>query len=390
MSTLIKTNAMKKLILSIILICSAVLTTVAQCKIKTTERPDGSIIKYLDPKPVIRKPDYEVGISVYKNISTNEMMLNVSVLFLSKTPEKLAKEVIIQTNSDYGVKLKPLISELFTMNGKNLSFGLYKINERDFSILNQYALKSLFFYLKDEFIGATITENNSILKEQLSCFEFSKINKPKVNENQEEYVLFVFIVVILIFVIIVIIVLREKSSKPENSLNNDRIRIKDKSIIKSVNEDCELDMREGGKMMVDELRIDGYYYFKTNTYNDFLKKNIEIHSLLLFNKYGFCAWVDDNEKIELNNEDFALFQEFKNEEKTHDVVLKKNKNKIELKMLEEGEPDYRLLSGELINEKLVLKHQKYYFNYALQDYELLTVMDNMIYEFKKINYEKSK
>jgi hypothetical protein len=156
---------------------------------------------------------------------------------------------------------------------------------------------------------------------------------------------------------------------------------------RSNNKNEEQDEEENDKVNGEEneLRIDGCYYFKTNTYNDFLKKDVEIHSLLLFNKYGFCVWVDDNEKIELNNEDFALFQEFKNEEKTHDVVLKKSKNKIELKMLEEGNSDYRLLSGELINEKLVLKHQKYYFNYALQDYELLTVMDNMVYEFKKMN-----
>lgn len=161
---------MKKLILIVTLIFLVITSSFGQCNFKTVNRPDGNIINYFNPKPVIIQSDYEVGISIYKNMTTDELMLSISVLFKSMTPKKLTKNLIIQTTNIKGIELKPLVSETMVMNGRNVSVGMYKIEKADFFELKKYALKSLFFYLEGNLKGASVTENNTIIKNELNCF----------------------------------------------------------------------------------------------------------------------------------------------------------------------------------------------------------------------------
>ncbi|SNR68536.1 hypothetical protein SAMN06265371_108209 [Lutibacter agarilyticus] len=161
---------MKKIILILVLFLSAT-SVQSQCSfLKTVIRPDNNEIKYFNPKPVIRQAEYEVGIAIYKNITSNEFMLNISVLFKTMTSQKLTNKVIIQTTNNKGIELIPLKSESMVMNQRDIAIGLYKIEQVDLEELNRYPLKSLFFYLEDNLKGSTITENNSILITELNCF----------------------------------------------------------------------------------------------------------------------------------------------------------------------------------------------------------------------------
>lgn len=162
---------MKKISITIILIVLVITPSVSQCNyLKTVERPDGNKIKYFNPKPIIRQTDYEVGIAIYKNITTNKFMLNISVLFKSMKPKELTNNVVIQTTNIKGIELEPINSETIVMNGRDVSIGLYKIEKTDFEQLKKYPLKSVFFYLEGSLKGSTVTENSSILKEELRCF----------------------------------------------------------------------------------------------------------------------------------------------------------------------------------------------------------------------------
>lgn len=163
---------MKKIIFFLGVIMLTINWSCEQCKTKTTHRPDGVTVEFLNPKPVIKKSDYEVGTSIYKNMDTGDLTLNVSVLFKTKTPQKQTGEVIIQTESEEGIRLKPVLSRLMKMNGKNLALSLYLITERDYKILKNNSLKSVFFHLEGDLTGNTVTENESILENQLNCFEF--------------------------------------------------------------------------------------------------------------------------------------------------------------------------------------------------------------------------
>lgn len=162
---------MKMTILTSLILFIHSFPAIGQCDFKTTQRPDGNVLNYFNPKPIIRESDHEFGISIYKNTTTNVMMLNVSVLFKGTAPKKLTDNAIIQTVNSKGISLKPLLSELIVMNGRDVAIGLYEITDKDFKELINYNLKSLFISLNGKIIGSTVTENSGILKAQLSCLK---------------------------------------------------------------------------------------------------------------------------------------------------------------------------------------------------------------------------
>src|SRR5690606_28122247 len=90
----------------------------AQCNSKTVHRDDGVTMEYFAPKPVIRTSNYEVGTSIYKNRTTNDLLINVSILFKTIKPQNLTGDLIIHTTSDSGIRLKPVITDLIKMNGR--------------------------------------------------------------------------------------------------------------------------------------------------------------------------------------------------------------------------------------------------------------------------------
>lgn len=160
---------MKHLIQLITIIFLTIQSITGQCNFKTTVKPEGDVIKYFNPKPVIRQAEYEVGISIYKNSTTNVFMLNISVLFKSMHPLKLNGDAVLQTSNIKGIRLTPLLSDRVTMNGREVAIGLYEITQNDFNELKLYNLKSVFFYLEGNLKGSTVTENASVLKTQLNC-----------------------------------------------------------------------------------------------------------------------------------------------------------------------------------------------------------------------------
>lgn len=163
---------MKKVIfitMAMIFICCS--NNHAQCEIKTLERPDGRTLKYFNPKPIIRNINYEVGVSIYRDMTANFYMISISVLFKDQNPIELTGNLILQTTGDYGLRLKPIGFDQITMNGELLSVGMYKLESRDVSELGKHELKSVFFHLLGELKGSTVTENSNIIKNQFKCLE---------------------------------------------------------------------------------------------------------------------------------------------------------------------------------------------------------------------------
>ncbi len=162
---------MKIAILSAIIIIIHSFPAIGQCDFKTTQRPDGNVLNYFNPQPIIREANHEIGISIYKNTTTNVLMLNVSVLFKGTAPQKLTDNAILQTSNINGISLTPSLSELVVMNGRDVAIGLYEITDKDFKEIVNYNLKSLFISLEGKLTGSAITENSEILKAQLNCLK---------------------------------------------------------------------------------------------------------------------------------------------------------------------------------------------------------------------------
>ncbi|WP_367756109.1 hypothetical protein [Flavobacterium sp. WC2430] len=141
----------------------------AQCDIKTNNKPDGNKIKYFNPKPIIRQSNYEVATAIYKNVTTNKYMVSISVLFKEINPMDVKGDLTIQTTSQKSIVLKLINSNKIKMNGRDLTLALFDLDSSSKKNLENNSLKSLFFKMNGKTYGATITENNSILINELNC-----------------------------------------------------------------------------------------------------------------------------------------------------------------------------------------------------------------------------
>ena len=150
----------------------AITYTFAQCNSKTVHRDDGVTMEYFSPKPVIRTSEYEVGASIYKNRTTNDLLISVSVLFKTIKPQNLTGDLIIHTTSDSGIRLKPVITDLIKMHGRDVALGLFLITQRDYEILKSSKLKGLYFRLEGNLKGDSVTENKDLFNKQLQCPNF--------------------------------------------------------------------------------------------------------------------------------------------------------------------------------------------------------------------------
>ena len=132
-------------------------------------------MKYFTPKPIIRELDYEIGVSIYKNITSNIIMINSSILFKGKMPEELTGNLIIKTINDKEISLKPLMSDLLEMNEQDVAIGLYEIDDRTLIELSNFPLKSVFMSVGNNLVGSNVSENLSLLIEQIKCLKKAEL-----------------------------------------------------------------------------------------------------------------------------------------------------------------------------------------------------------------------
>jgi len=159
---------MKKLLILFIALIS--LTVHSQCNdLKTTKRPDNNIIKYFNPKPIIRQDTYEVGSAIYKNTTTGKYMVNITVFFKKMSPKDINGKLTIQTTNNVGIELSLVHSEQVDMNGNKTAVALYEVDNRSLTELKKYSLKSIYFYIDGKMYGATVTENKSLFISQFPC-----------------------------------------------------------------------------------------------------------------------------------------------------------------------------------------------------------------------------
>lgn len=144
------------------------------CDIQTTNRPDGNVIKYFNPQPVSINNEYELGISIYKNETIGIFYVTTVVLFKNKSYSNLSGDLIVQTTSTKGLSLKQAISNRVEMNGNIVNISMYEITEDDYEVLQASRLKMISFGLNGVHYGATITENETILIDELKCFNLIK------------------------------------------------------------------------------------------------------------------------------------------------------------------------------------------------------------------------
>ncbi len=175
---------MKKI--TTLLLLLIVIDFYAQCDIKTTIRPEGDTIKYFNPTPVYRSSDYELGISLYKNITTDKFFVSLTVLFKKIAPSNVYGELLIQTSDERGIRLPLSVSEQVVMKGREVSIALYEVDNKSLNSISQQAIQKVNFYLNGKLYGANLTENKRLFFKQFNCLKantrFSTPEKSSLND----------------------------------------------------------------------------------------------------------------------------------------------------------------------------------------------------------------
>ena len=158
-------------IILIFLTLFSIKSSYAQCDIKTNNRQDGNVIKYFNPKPVIKEKEYELGTSIYKNQTTGQYLVNIVVLHKNGYSQNVSGDLKIQTNSNDGVSLNIIESKEVVMNGKKVTIAMFEIDKRSFNILKNHTLKAIFFEMNGKVFGSSVSNNKSLFMNQLQCLE---------------------------------------------------------------------------------------------------------------------------------------------------------------------------------------------------------------------------
>lgn len=175
---------MKKI--TTLLLLLLVIDFYAQCDIETTTRPEGDTIKYFNPTPVYRSSDFELGISLYKNITTDKFFVSLTVLFKKLAPSNVYGELLIQTSDERGIRLPLSVSEQVVMKGRKVSVALYEVDNKSLNSISQQAIQKVNFYLNGKLYGANLTENKSVLINQIKCIKANYVDSNQKTSKTEE------------------------------------------------------------------------------------------------------------------------------------------------------------------------------------------------------------
>jgi len=141
------------------------------CDIKTTFRPDGNVINYFNPTPVIRNSSYDLALSVYKNSTTGDYTISTAVLFKTLPYGSLTGDLIIKTTSNRALKLRNFMSNKSNVNGQTLVLGIYLMTNEDYNTLISSSLKEVFVKINNSNVGGGVKSNQRVLINQFKCLE---------------------------------------------------------------------------------------------------------------------------------------------------------------------------------------------------------------------------
>ena len=142
----------------------------SQCNYNTNERPDGNIIKYFNPKPVIRQAGYELGTSINYNVTTKKYYISIKKKKKTLNCNSIEKNLNIQLkNATQSISLGLTQFNKTQMNGKDVIIALYELDVKSLNLLKKYSLKTMYFTMQSKIYGSTISENANLFVSQLKC-----------------------------------------------------------------------------------------------------------------------------------------------------------------------------------------------------------------------------
>lgn len=158
----------KVLLIGIIAILTE-LISFSQCNVKTNRRPDGVTVRYLNPELIGKGTGCELGLSVSSNGS--DYFINTTVRYFTP-PKKQINNLKIQFINDESIVLNLYTSELATMQGENVSLGVYLTTSYDLAKLEALKIKRIVF---TESTGVnqivTLNQNFDLIIRHIKCLQ---------------------------------------------------------------------------------------------------------------------------------------------------------------------------------------------------------------------------
>lgn len=141
----------------------------AQCNVKTNNRPDGVVVKYLNPELVGKGTDCELGLSI--QTTGEDFFLTTTVRYFGN-PQKLIGTLKIQLSNSQSLELKLYTSELATMRKEQIGIGIFYLKDQEVQKLKSGTIKTVVFQEStNKYQIVTLNQNYDVAQRHLNCLQ---------------------------------------------------------------------------------------------------------------------------------------------------------------------------------------------------------------------------
>lgn len=141
----------------------------AQCNVIVNNRPDGVVVRYLNPELVGKGNSCELGLSVQTN--GGDYFFTTTVRY-SGNSQKQIGNLKIQLSNSQSLDLKLYKSELATMRNEQVGLGIYYLNSSDIQKLTNNSIKTVVFQeANNKHQIVTLGQNYDVAQRHIRCLQ---------------------------------------------------------------------------------------------------------------------------------------------------------------------------------------------------------------------------
>lgn len=139
------------------------------CNVKTINRPDGVVVRYLNPELVGKGNTCEFGLSVQTN--GDSFFLTTTARYFGAS-KKMIGDLKIQLSNDQALVLKLYSSELATAKNVQVGLSIFYLTTDDVQKLKNATIKTVVFQEIDKkYQIVTLNQNFDVAQRHLRCLQ---------------------------------------------------------------------------------------------------------------------------------------------------------------------------------------------------------------------------
>lgn len=145
------------------------LKSTEQCNVISNNRPDGVVVKYMNPELVGKGTNCELGLSI--QTTGTDFFFATTVRYFGN-PQKLIGNLKIQLSNSQSLELKLYRSELATMRNEQIGIGIFYLKEQDVQKLKKGTIRTVVFQEStDKYQIVTLNQNFDVAQRHIRCLQ---------------------------------------------------------------------------------------------------------------------------------------------------------------------------------------------------------------------------